>query len=158
MRKQNATHQDFYAGLIRLHILHHACEGDVFGFWMIEELGRHGYKLSPGTMYPLLHSLEERALLISKEKREGSRYRKLYRATPAGRKALVAAKATTRYDNHSDSDFKDDPGRRSARSSDPDPRSSWLGFLVRRHREISLPPQNKLQGDLKRYPWSRLRI
>lgn len=96
MHKENSTHQDFYASLIRLHILHHACQGDVFGLWMIEELGRHGYKLSPGTMYPLLHSLEERGLLVSKEEREGNRYRKLYRATPAGRKALKAAKDKVR--------------------------------------------------------------
>ena len=96
MLKENSNHQDLYSGLIRLHILHHACEDDVFGLWMIEELGRHGYKLSPGTMYPLLHSLEERGLLVSKEKREGRRYRRLYRATPAGRRALIAAKEKVR--------------------------------------------------------------
>jgi len=89
---KNTTHQDLYSGLIRLHILHHASEGEVFGLWMIEELGRHGYKLSAGTMYPLLHSLEKRGLLISTEKREGRRYRRLYRITPAGRKALLGAK------------------------------------------------------------------
>jgi len=92
MDNKNTTPQDLYSGLIRLHILHHASEGEVFGLWMIEELGRHGYKLSPGTMYPLLHSLEERGLLKSTEKREGKRYRRLYRITPAGRKALFAAK------------------------------------------------------------------
>lgn len=86
------SNQDLYSGLIRLHILHHAAEGEVFGLWMIEELGRHGYKLSAGTMYPLLHSLERRGLLKSSEKREGKRYRRLYRITPAGRKALSAAK------------------------------------------------------------------
>jgi PadR family transcriptional regulator, regulatory protein PadR len=76
---QNETpHQDLYSGLIRLHILHHACEEEIFGLEMIEELGRHGYKLSPGTMYPILHSLERRGLLISKEKQEGRRYRKFY--------------------------------------------------------------------------------
>ena len=96
MHQENTTHQDFYASLIRLHVLHHACQGEVFGLWMIEELGRHGYKLSPGTMYPLLHSLEERGLLVSKEKQEGNRYRKLYRATPAGRKALTIAKEKVR--------------------------------------------------------------
>jgi PadR family transcriptional regulator PadR len=26
---------------------------------MIEELGRHGYKVSAGTLYPILHGLEE---------------------------------------------------------------------------------------------------
>ena len=96
MENENTNHQDLYSGLIRLHILHHACEGEVFGLWMIEELARHGYRLSPGTMYPLLHSLEERGLLVSKEKREGRTYRKLYRATPAGRKALIAAKEKVR--------------------------------------------------------------
>ena len=96
MRNQNTTHQDLYSGLIRLHILHHACEGEIFGLWMIEELGRHGYRLSPGTMYPLLHSLEERGLLMSKQKREGKRYRRLYRATPAGRNAMLAAQEKVR--------------------------------------------------------------
>jgi len=96
MQNQNTSHQNLYSGLIRLHILHHACEGDIFGLGMIEELGRHGYRLSPGTMYPILHSLEERGLLISKEKQEGRRYRRFYRATPAGRRALVAAKEKVR--------------------------------------------------------------
>lgn len=92
MQHENTTRQDLYSGLIRLHILHHASKGEIFGLWMIEELARHGYKLSPGTMYPLLHSLEERGLLVSTEKREGRRYRRLYRITPAGRKSLVIAK------------------------------------------------------------------
>ena len=96
MQNENTPHQDLYSGLIRLHILHHACEGDIFGLGMIEELGRHGYKLSPGTMYPILHSLEERGLLVSEEKQEGRRYRRFYRATPAGRRALVAAKEKVR--------------------------------------------------------------
>jgi DNA-binding PadR family transcriptional regulator len=47
-----------YAGLIRLHVLHHAAEGPIFGQAMIDELARHGYRLSAGTLYPLLHGLE----------------------------------------------------------------------------------------------------
>jgi PadR family transcriptional regulator, regulatory protein PadR len=58
---------------------------------MIEELQRHGYKLSPGTLYPLLHGLERKGYLRSKEFRAGKIARRLYRATPAGRKALVRA-------------------------------------------------------------------
>jgi len=92
MRNESDPHNDLYSGLIRLHILHHACEGEIFGLWMIEELGRHGYKLSPGTLYPLLHSLEKRGLLVSKQKLAGGRYRKLYKATPAGRRAMLSAK------------------------------------------------------------------
>jgi DNA-binding PadR family transcriptional regulator len=85
-----------YSGMIRLHILYHACKGPIFGLEMIEELGRHGYKLSPGMLYPLLHGLESRGLLYSSEKKVGRVRRRLYRATPAGRKALRAAKEKVR--------------------------------------------------------------
>jgi DNA-binding PadR family transcriptional regulator len=89
---QDNQDQDFYRGLIRLHILHHASKGPVFGLWFIEELARHGYKLSPGTLYPLLHGLEQKGYLRSTEVREGKRSRRMYRATPLGRKALAAAR------------------------------------------------------------------
>ena len=59
----------FIGGLIRLHILHHASKGPVFGLWFIEEFGRHGYKLSPGTLYPLLHGLERKGYLRSIKER-----------------------------------------------------------------------------------------
>ena len=88
--------QDLYSVLIRLHILYHASKGPIFGLWFIEELGRHGYKLSPGTLYPILHSLERKGYLRSAERREGSRIRRLYKATPAGRKALASAKKKVR--------------------------------------------------------------
>jgi PadR family transcriptional regulator PadR len=84
-------HRELFAGLIRLHILHHAAEGDLYGQWMIEELARHGYRLSPGTLYPLLHALERKGYLRSARKRSGRRYRRVYRATPMGRRALTAA-------------------------------------------------------------------
>ncbi|HZD42210.1 MAG TPA: PadR family transcriptional regulator [Terriglobales bacterium] len=84
--------QDLYGGLMRLHILHHAAKRPVFGVWFIEELARHGYKLSPGTLYPLLHGLEEKGYLRSTKEREGKRLRRLYQATPLGRKTLVAAR------------------------------------------------------------------
>src|ERR1017187_3615923 len=60
-----------YAGLIRLHVLHHAVLEPVYGLAMIEELARHGYKLSAGTLYPILHGMEERGLLASKEEYSG---------------------------------------------------------------------------------------
>ena len=89
---QERRNQDLYGGLIRLHILHHASKGPVFGLWFIEELARHGYKLSPGTLYPLLHSLEQKGYLLSIIEREGKRSRRMYQATPLGRKALAAAR------------------------------------------------------------------
>ena len=61
-----------YGGLIRLHVLHHAVKEPVYGLAMIEELARHGYKLSAGTLYPILHGLEERGYLTSTEERSGA--------------------------------------------------------------------------------------
>jgi len=84
--------QDLYGGLIRLHILHHAAKARVFGLWFIEELGRHGYKLSPGTLYPLLHSLEQKGYLRSTSERSGKTLRRMYQATPRGRRALLSAR------------------------------------------------------------------
>jgi len=84
-------HRDLYSGLIRLHLLYHASRESIFGLQMIEELGRHGYKLSPGTLYPLLHGMEDKGLLRSTRLGNGNE-RRVYRATPAGRKALAAAK------------------------------------------------------------------
>jgi DNA-binding PadR family transcriptional regulator len=88
--------KDLYSGLIRLHILHHACQEPIFGAGIIEELARHGYQLSPGTLYPLLHGLEERGYLRSSGKSSGGQSRRVYRATPKGRKALIAAKVKVR--------------------------------------------------------------
>jgi PadR family transcriptional regulator PadR len=85
-----------YAGLIRLHVLHHAAKEPIYGLAMIEELARHGYNISPGTLYPILHGLEEKGYLTSTEARIGSTARRVYRATPAGRRALVAAKQKVR--------------------------------------------------------------
>lgn len=84
--------RDLYSGLIRLHVLHHACEEPFFGLWMIEELARHGYRLSPGTLYPLLAAMEKKGLLRSSRKRVHGKFRRMYRGTPAGRKALRIAR------------------------------------------------------------------
>ncbi len=89
-------HQDLLKPLIRLHILHHASEAGFYGQWMIRELARHGYTLSPGTLYPMLHSLERRGYLISKIERNGRTFRRLYRATALGRDANKLAKRQVR--------------------------------------------------------------
>lgn len=84
-------HRELYSGLIRLHVLHHAVEEPIFGLGMMEELGRHGYKVSPGMFYPLLHSMEKKGLLRSRPGRTRND-RRVYRATAEGQKALAAAK------------------------------------------------------------------
>lgn len=63
---------------------------------MIEELRRHGYEIGPGTMYPLLHSLERKGYIRPKKERSGSRWRKVYRITPIGRRALNLARRRVR--------------------------------------------------------------
>jgi PadR family transcriptional regulator PadR len=89
-------HRELYSGLIRLHILHHAAKKPIFGLWIIEELGHHGYKLSPGTVYPLLHGLEKRGYLKSKEIKAGRSARRMYGATPLGKRALAEARLKVR--------------------------------------------------------------
>jgi len=88
---KSAADRDLYSGLIRLHVLYHAVKGPIFGLGMMEELARHGYRISPGSLYPLLHSLEKRGYLRSSELRNGKSLRKVYRATSLGRKALAAS-------------------------------------------------------------------
>ena len=84
--------RDFFLGFIRIHLLHHASKGPVYGLWLIEELGQHGYKLSPGTLYPVLHKLEEEKLLKSYSEKVDGKIRKYYRTTPKGIKTLSKIK------------------------------------------------------------------
>ena len=88
--------QELYVGLVRLHVLHHAAEEPIFGLGMMRELARHGYKLGPGTMYPLLHGMEQRGWLRGTERLVNGHQRKVYVATAAGRKALVHARRYVR--------------------------------------------------------------
>jgi len=88
--------RDLYSGLIRLHVLHHAAEEPILGLGMVEELERHGYHISPGTLYPLLHGLESKGYLRGSAKQYGNSRRTVYRITPLGRKALAAARNKVR--------------------------------------------------------------
>lgn len=93
---RSADQSGLFSGLIRLHILHHACEEPIFGLGMIEELARHEYRLSPGTLYPIVHGLEKKGLLRSKQQKVNGKIRRIYSATPRGRRALEAAKQRVR--------------------------------------------------------------
>src|SRR4030095_7971431 len=84
--------RNLYSGLIRLHILHHAAEGPVFGQAMIDELGHHGYRLSAGTLYTLLQGVARLVFLRARRARTAGPRRRAARAPPAGRKALVIAR------------------------------------------------------------------
>lgn len=73
-------------------MLHHAAAGPVYGLWLIEELGRHGYALSPGTLYPILRDLADGGYLRLEKRLVDGRVRKYYRITAEGRRALRAAR------------------------------------------------------------------
>ena len=68
----------------------------MFGLGMLEELARHGYRISPGTLYPLLHGLEAKGYLKASQERNGKSRRTVYRATPKGKHALEDAKRKVR--------------------------------------------------------------
>jgi PadR family transcriptional regulator PadR len=96
MQTVRKSNQELYVGLVRLHVLLHAAEEPIFGLGMIQELGRHGYKLGPGTIYPLLHGMERRGWLRAEKKLVSGHLRNFYVATSAGRKALEQARSYVR--------------------------------------------------------------
>ncbi len=81
--------RDFFLGFIKIHILHHAAQEPVYGLALIQELGRHGYELGPGTLYPILHSMERAGYLVREERVVGGKVRKYYAITDEGRGALA---------------------------------------------------------------------
>jgi DNA-binding PadR family transcriptional regulator len=83
--------RELFDGLIRIHVLLHARQEPIFGLAMMKELAHHGYRIGPGTLYPLLHGLERAGLLKAVHQGDGER-RKMYRITAAGRKALAGAR------------------------------------------------------------------
>ena len=84
--------KELYLGFIRIHILHHASKKPVYGVWLIEELSHHGYKLSPGTLYPILHKLEQQDCLKSFSQLVEGKIRKYYKITSKGKRILLEAK------------------------------------------------------------------
>jgi PadR family transcriptional regulator, regulatory protein PadR len=107
------NHQrELFFGLIRIHVLVHALHEPIFGLAMMEELEHHGYRIGPGTLYPLLHGLERSGLLRSEVKNVGARWRRVYKITAAGKKALQKAKLKVdelHHELHEDSPRKISP-------------------------------------------------
>jgi DNA-binding PadR family transcriptional regulator len=93
---KNLLSRLFFAGFVRLHILHHAVEAPICGVDIVAELARHGYRLSPGTVYPALHDLAKARYLTVRRHVMAGKQRKLYAATARGRNALQAARIKLR--------------------------------------------------------------
>jgi DNA-binding PadR family transcriptional regulator len=84
--------REFFLGFIKIHILYHAAQEPIFGVEIAEELARHGYRISPGTLYPTLHRLEKEGYLESSPQVVDGRVRKYYQATDRGRLVLAESK------------------------------------------------------------------
>jgi PadR family transcriptional regulator PadR len=81
-----------FTGFVRLHILYHADKESICGVEIMDELRHHGYKIGPGTLYPILHELEAGGYLKATEEVVGGKRRKNLRTTVRGRKLLVEAR------------------------------------------------------------------
>jgi DNA-binding PadR family transcriptional regulator len=81
--------REILIGFWKVHILHHAAEGPLVGQWMLQELREHGYRVSPGSLYPVLQRMEKNGWLRSKaDRKAGPKARREYSLTPLGRKVL----------------------------------------------------------------------
>jgi DNA-binding PadR family transcriptional regulator len=108
----------FFGGFVRLHVLYHAVREPIFGVEMMEELARHGYDVGAGTLYPILHQLEEVGYLSSHAEVVRGKQRKYYRATPEGARALEDARGKLR--ELVKEVLHDDPPTESIRSGHPE--------------------------------------
>src|SRR3954470_18212753 len=108
--------REFLLGFWKIHILHHAEEQGVYGQWMLEELQRHGYRLSPGTLYPLLARMARRGWLRATEPRR-SRDARVYRITPAGADVLKRLRTSLAELQHEVGPGPAHASRTSARTS-----------------------------------------
>ncbi|HLQ96714.1 MAG TPA: PadR family transcriptional regulator, partial [Pseudogracilibacillus sp.] len=80
----NKVLRKLFLGFIQIHILHHAKEEAIYGSWMLEELHEHGYEMSAGTLYPILHNMGRDQLLIREDVNINGKIRKYYRITERG--------------------------------------------------------------------------
>src|SRR5688572_20202519 len=125
--------REFLLTFWKIHILHHAAEEQgVYGQWMLEELGRHGYRLSPGTLYPLLARMERRGWIRAAET-ERSRDPRVYRITPDGAAVLKRLRASLGELQHEVGRFAPASRRRTSASGPKATRGS--GSARSRRRE-----------------------
>lgn len=89
---QEPVLRKIFLGFIQVHILHHAQKQAFYGSWMMDELKDHGYEVSSGTLYPILHNLERNNLIIIEVKIVQGKTRKYYSITPKGEEVLSLAK------------------------------------------------------------------
>ena len=96
LKLENKILRKLFLAFMRIHILHHAKKEPFFGLWMMEELRSHGYEISSGTIYPILHNMEEDGILETQEKVIEGKVRKYYLITDKGEKILKEAEERTK--------------------------------------------------------------
>jgi PadR family transcriptional regulator PadR len=89
----NEVDREILLSFWKVHILHHAGEEPIHGQWIMTELRRHGYEISPGTLYPLLQRLVRHGWLAVTAQGSGRRSRKDYRLTTKGKRVLKLLRA-----------------------------------------------------------------
>ncbi|MCD8362013.1 MAG: PadR family transcriptional regulator [Lachnospiraceae bacterium] len=90
-----AIDRTLLSGSMGMMILQLLSEKDMYGYEMIEALrsrSQNVFELKAGTLYPLLHGLEEKYFLTSYEREVQGKTRKYYRITKEGRKQLERKK------------------------------------------------------------------
>jgi PadR family transcriptional regulator PadR len=88
--------REFFLGFIKIHILFHASKEPIYGAYISAELARHGYTISPGTLYPTLRHLTKEGFLTRSTRIVEGRVRKYYVATPQGKKILKESRIKIR--------------------------------------------------------------
>jgi DNA-binding PadR family transcriptional regulator len=91
LEEHSKMFRDLLLGFVKVHVLFHASREAIYGVGIMAELDRHGYKLSPGTLYPLLHNLEAAGFLEREDWVVDGKVRKYYTITDMGRLALDEA-------------------------------------------------------------------
>ncbi|MGL5633559.1 MAG: PadR family transcriptional regulator [Sarcina sp.] len=91
---KNQIIRKIFNGFIYIHILHHGDKSEFYGSWMIDELEEHGYKVSPGTIYPIFKTMVEEHLLEKTERVVDGKVRKYYKTTAEGKNLLLELKAS----------------------------------------------------------------
>jgi PadR family transcriptional regulator, regulatory protein PadR len=80
--------RDLELAFVKLHVLHHSEQEEVFGIGLMEELAHHGYRVGPGTLYPTLSKMQSQGLLTCEARTVNRKQRKYYSITRAGRNLL----------------------------------------------------------------------
>ena len=79
-------------GFLQIHILIEAQKKPIFGLRLIQDLESYGYRISPGTIYPILSKLDKENLVTKEVRLENGKNRNYYSITDEGMKVLLVAK------------------------------------------------------------------